>query len=139
MKSVYLVFQVFSKNMEKYTAERLQFLTRFTQWLLFSAYIQSKNEVVSFCTLRKKSPNWVFSGPYFLAFVFNMEIYKVNLCIQSECGNIENRKTSVLGHISSSGILLRSYWIWEKTEKANLNELTKKPIFHVINGHSFSL
>ena len=68
-----------------------------------------------------------------------MEIYKVNLCIQSECGNIENRKTSVLGHISSSGILLRSYWIWEKTEKANLNELTKKAIFHVINGHSFSL
>ena len=35
----------------------------------------------------------MFSGPYFSAFGLNMEIYKVNLRIQSECGKIRTRKT----------------------------------------------
>ena len=28
------------------------------------------------------------TGPYFSVFGLNMEIYRVNLCIQSECGEI---------------------------------------------------
>ena len=34
-----------------------------------------------------------FSGPYFPAFGLKMEIYGVNLRIQSECGKIWTRKT----------------------------------------------
>ena len=34
-----------------------------------------------------------FSGWYSPAFGLNMEVYSVNLCIQSECGKIRSRKT----------------------------------------------
>ena len=43
-----------------------------------------------------------YSGPYFLVFRLNMEIYSVNLRIQSECRKIQTRKNSVLGHFSRS-------------------------------------
>ena len=52
----------------------------------------------------------VFSGPYFPVFGLNMEIYGVNLCIQSEYGKIRTRKTphldifhAVLGELLQSG------------------------------------
>ena len=40
-----------------------------------------------------KSVFGVFSGPYFPAFGLNMEIFSVNLRIQSKCGKIWTRKT----------------------------------------------
>ena len=36
---------------------------------------------------------WSFSGPFFSAFGMNMDIYGINLLIQSECGKIRTRKT----------------------------------------------
>ena len=36
-----------------------------------------------------------FSGPYFPAFELNTEIYRVNLCIWSECGKIRTRKLHI--------------------------------------------
>ena len=42
----------------------------------------------------------VFSGPCFPVFGLNMEIYGVNLCIQSEYKKIGTRKYSVFGHFS---------------------------------------
>ena len=44
------------------------------------------------------------SGPYFLVFGLNTEIYRVNLHMQSECGNVWTRKNSEYGHF------LRSYY-----------------------------
>ena len=41
----------------------------------------------------------VFSGPYFPPFRLKMEIYSVNLRIQSECGKIRTRN-SLFGHLS---------------------------------------
>ena len=41
-----------------------------------------------------------FSGSYFPTFGLNTEIYTVFLRIQSECGKIRTRKTSVFGHFS---------------------------------------
>ena len=44
--------------------------------------------------LRKKSVRLrIFSGPHFPVFALNTEIYRVNLPIQSECGNMQTRKT----------------------------------------------
>ena len=40
---------------------------------------------------------WRFSGPYFHSFKLNMEIYGVNLCIQSKCEKIRTRKTPNMG------------------------------------------
>ena len=45
----------------------------------------------------------VFSGLYFPAFGLNMEIYSVNLRIQSECEKILARRNFVFGHFSYSG------------------------------------
>ena len=52
-------------------------------------------------TERKMSRDGFFSGPYFLLFGINTEIYSVNLRIQSECGIIRIRKNPVFGHFSS--------------------------------------
>ena len=46
--------------------------------------------------LREKSPNTVFSGPYFSIFRLNMEIYGVNLPIQFKHGKILTRKNPIL-------------------------------------------
>ena len=53
-------------------------------------------------TTWKVSKYGVFSGPYFLAFGLNTEIYGINLRIQSECEKILNRKTSVFRHFLRS-------------------------------------
>ena len=59
--------------------------------------ISSKSKV----SLCEKCPNsGVFSGPYFLLFRLNMEIYSVNLCIQSEYRKMPTRKSSIFGHFS---------------------------------------
>ena len=49
-------------------------------------------------SLREKCPNTIqrFSGPYFPAFGLNMEIYGVNLRIQSECRKIRTKKIPYL-------------------------------------------
>ena len=39
-----------------------------------------------------------FSGPYFHAIRLNLEIYIVNLRIQSKCGKLQTRKTPKHGH-----------------------------------------
>ena len=38
-----------------------------------------------------------FSGPYFLAFGLNTERYSISLCIQSKCGNTDQKKNSKFG------------------------------------------
>ena len=43
-----------------------------------------------------------FTGPYFLVFGLNKEIYIVNICIQSEYGKMRIRKNSQFGLVSSS-------------------------------------
>ena len=65
-------------------------------WFTYTAWKLSKYEV--------------FSGSYFPVFGLNTEIYRVNLCIQSEYGKIRTRKTphldifyAVLGELLQSG------------------------------------
>ena len=63
--------------------------------------IRANTEVTRFARLKgltvgKVSKYGVFSNPYFLVFVMNV----VNLRIQSECGKIRTRKTSVFVHFS---------------------------------------
>ena len=50
-------------------------------------------------TVRKVSRYEVFSGQYFPKYGLNIEIYSINLLIQSKYGKIQTRKNSVLGHI----------------------------------------
>ena len=50
----------------------------------------------------KGSKYKVFSGPHFPVFGLNMDIYRVNLCIESEYRKIRTRKNSVYGHFSCS-------------------------------------
>ena len=45
-----------------------------------------------------------FFCPYFPVFGLNTDIYSVNLRIQSKCGKIRTRKSSVFGHFSRSQI-----------------------------------
>ena len=53
-------------------------------------------------TAWKVSKYGVFSGPYFPVCGLNSERYFVSLRIQSECGKIRTRKSSVSGRISYS-------------------------------------
>ena len=53
-------------------------------------------------TLWKVSKCRVFSGPCFLVFGLNTEIYSVNLRIQSEYRKVRTRGDSVFGHFSRS-------------------------------------
>ena len=53
-------------------------------------------------TASKVSKYGVFPGPYFPVFELNMEIYSVNLRIQSKYRKIRTRKNSVFGHFSRS-------------------------------------
>ena len=57
---------------------------------------------------RKVSKYGFFSGPHFPVFGQNMQIYGVNLRIQSEQRKIRTRKNSVSGHFSHSEILPQS-------------------------------
>ena len=66
-------------------------------------------------TAWKVSKYGFFSGPYFLVLGLNMEIYIVNLRIQSQCRKKRTRKNSVFGHFSRSDIhTFRKHWsfIW---------------------------
>ena len=63
---------------------------------------QVVNNTKSIFTAWKVSEYWVFSGPYFLAFGLNKQIYSDLLCIQSEYGKIQTRKNSVFEHFSRS-------------------------------------
>ena len=44
-----------------------------------------------------------FSGPSFTALGMNTEIYRVNFPVQSECGEIQTRKTPNRDHFLRSG------------------------------------
>ena len=46
----------------------------------------------------------VISGPYFPVFGLNMDIYGVNLRIQSEYRKIQTRNNSVFGHFLRSDV-----------------------------------
>ena len=48
--------------------------------------------------LSKKCPIWSFSGPHFTSFGLHMDTYRINLCIQQECGKIQTRKTPNNNH-----------------------------------------
>ena len=50
----------------------------------------------------KNSPYSEFSGLFFPAFGLNMEIYSVNLRIQSDCGRIRTTKNSEYGYFLHS-------------------------------------
>ena len=66
-----------------------------------------------------KEPDYgVFSGPYFPTFVLNTEIYRVNLCIQSESGKIRNRKNSVFVLVNAD---LKHLVNWLNANKISLN------------------
>ena len=65
-------------------------------------------------TAWKVSKYGFFSGPYFLVFGLNMEIYKVNLRIQSKYRKIQTRKNSVFGHFSRSAMTLLLNQIFKK-------------------------
>ena len=53
-------------------------------------------------TAWKVSKYGVFPGPYFPLFGLNMDLYSVNLRIQSEYRKMRTRKNSELGHFSRS-------------------------------------
>ena len=57
-----------------------------------------------------------FSGPCFPVLGLNTEIYRVNLCIQSEYRKIRTSKNSVFGHFSHSDILLKKFSFFFKTK-----------------------
>ena len=54
----------------------------------------------------KGSKYGVFSGPYFPSFGLNTERYGVSLRIQSECGEIETRKTPNTDTFHAVSVLL---------------------------------
>ena len=59
--------------------------------------------IISHQPLPEKSPDMkFFSGPCFLVFVLNTEMYYINHHIQSEYGKIHTRKNFKLGHFSRS-------------------------------------
>ena len=58
--------------------------------------------VASINTAWKVSKSGGISGPYFLVFGLNTEIYRINLRIQSEYWKIRTRNNSVFGHFSGS-------------------------------------
>ena len=61
-----------------------------------------KSTFSHFNTAGKVSKCGVFSGPYFPVLGLNIEIYGVNLRIQSEYRKIRIRKNFVFGHFSRS-------------------------------------
>ena len=85
--------------------------------------------ILSFCEILVKKAFWitawklskygVFSGPYFLLFGLNTEIYFVYLFIQSKCGKTRTRKKSVFDHFS------RSEWFPSISETVAANLVSK--------------
>ena len=69
----------------------------------------------------------VFSGPYFLVFGPNMEIYCVNFRILSGYGKIRTRKNAAFGHFSDSVAysILNILCLWR-------GRLIALPLFHKI-------
>ena len=61
--------------------------------------------MLAFTTAWKVSKYGLFSGPYFLVFRLNTEIYEVNLLIQSKYRKIQTRKNSIFGHFSRHNCL----------------------------------
>ena len=74
------------------------------------------------CKIQRKAPVpeshcvksvriWNFSGPHFLKFGLNTEIYRVYLCIQSKCEKTEDQRNSEYGHTfhAVSSLKLQTY------------------------------
>ena len=59
-------------------------------------------EIYVVYTELKMSESRLFSGQYFLAFGLNMQIYRVNLRIQSKFGIIQTRENAESGNFSCS-------------------------------------
>ena len=73
-------------------------------------------------TARKESKYGVISGPYFPVFGLNLEIYFVNIRIQSEYRKIRTRNNSVFGHFSRS-TSAQVYFTDRKIKDIDLNEI----------------
>ena len=67
-----------------------------------------------------------FSGPYFLAFGLNTEIYPVNILIQFEYKKIRTRKNSVFGHFSRSDIEAEAINTELRNKQPKKTKFTKK-------------
>ena len=76
------------------------YISNFEQYVLFRLI-----NYMSIITAWKVSKYGVITGPYFLVFGLNTEIYRVNLRIQSGYRKIRTRKNSVFGHFSLSIII----------------------------------
>ena len=68
----------------------------------------------------------VFSGPYFSIFGLNMNIYSVNLHIQTENGKILSKKICVFRHFSHSD---------DVSVESNLQTTLRAEIFACRNFH----
>ena len=66
-------------------------------------------------TAWKVSKYGIISGPHFLVFGLNTEIYEVNLRIQPEYRKTRTRNNSVFGHFSSSDSFINSFKRWTRT------------------------
>ena len=78
-----------------------------------------------------------FSGPYFLSFELNKEIYGVNLRIQSECEKNGPKKLRIRSFINSSSCEeLSKYLVDLYSEPSQTSKMSK---FFVKTVHGFSL
>ena len=100
-------------------------------------FIRADSRVSFLTTAWKVSKYRAFYGPYFPVFELNMEIYYVNLRIQSKYRKIRAKKTPYLDTFHAVNVQLRSFLISpttqrRHTEKKNIKirKLTKK--YHAI-------
>ena len=100
-------FQRRSVNFVWHCTESVSYLSPKLE-ILNAFKFRIKSWVPDGCTAWKVSKYGVFSGPYFLVFELNTEIYEVNLRIQSEYRKIKTRKYSVFGHFSGSDVHAQS-------------------------------
>ena len=107
-----LSFRIYSLHRQLYIWTEMQSLTNLGQWaFLFSPTAKKSGikwilHIFQFSTISitvwNVSKYGVFSGPYFPTFGLNTERYQVSLHIQSECGKIRTRKSSIFGPFSRS-------------------------------------
>ena len=83
-------------------------------------------------TLREKSKYGVFPGRFFPVFGLNMEIYSVNLRIQTEYRKIWTRENSVFGHFSCSASSISAGFGWPNSTKFTLIFIYLGGKFHVM-------
>ena len=78
-----------------------------------------------------------FYGPYFLAIRLNMEIYRVNIYIQSECRKMRGRKVPNTEHFHVVSFTCFIYWnewpwIWNLTVKKTEKRFMQKSYSRIL-------